>query len=157
MSDEYGKTSRQGNKADLAHCGLAQAIDAIGDPHSLLLLREVVCGVHRFDYMQNDLGMSRSIMSNRLARLVESGVLTREKYKIPGQRQRYEYKLAPKGEALLPALMALKAWAEEYLLKAQSSFRFCLEDRREVSLCIRTKDGEIIDDPARVSILNIED
>lgn len=99
----------------LAECTLARAVSVIGDAWVLLILREAVYGVGRFEEMRDDLGIPRAVLSNRLRRLVEAGLLARVAYREPGRRTRHAYELTAKGRALLPALAALREWAEDHL------------------------------------------
>lgn len=96
------------------HCAIAQALDVVGDWWTLLIVRDAARGVHRFDALQRELGMSRKVLAERLKLLVESGVLTREPYQ--DRPVRYEYRLTPRGRALLPVLIALQDWGDTWVL-----------------------------------------
>ncbi|PQA88645.1 winged helix-turn-helix transcriptional regulator [Hyphococcus luteus] len=100
----------------LAHCGLAAAIDVVGDRWTLLIIRSALYGVTRFDDLQTSLGMPRTVLSNRLKRLVERGVLRRRAYKQEGQRTRHQYVLTQKGVDLALPLMALMQWGQKHVL-----------------------------------------
>lgn len=110
--------------APLSECALAQAIAAIGDAWTLLILREILCGATRFEQMQKDLGISRAILADRLKRGVKAGILEKVSYKVPGRRQHYSYDFTARGRALLPALLALRQWADEFLRVPRSSVSF---------------------------------
>ena len=97
-------------------CGMARAAELIGDRWTMLILREALFGVTRFDAIQNDIGCPRTILSGRLKRLVGAGVLTRRAYKEPGQRTRYQYVLTRKGVDLALPMIALMQWGEKYCL-----------------------------------------
>jgi DNA-binding HxlR family transcriptional regulator len=99
----------------LAECTLARAVSVIGDAWVLLILREAVYGIRRFEEMREDLGIPRTVLSERLNRLVGAGLLERVAYREPGRRGRHEYELTERGRALLPALAALREWAEAHL------------------------------------------
>ncbi|WP_371651993.1 MULTISPECIES: winged helix-turn-helix transcriptional regulator [unclassified Streptomyces] len=96
------------------HCAIAQALDVVGDWWTLLIVRDAARGVHRFDALQRELGMSRKVLAERLKLLVETGVLTREPYQ--DRPVRYEYRLTPRGRALLPVLIALQDWGDTWVL-----------------------------------------
>ena len=98
-------------------CGLAHAANLIGDRWTMLILREALFGVTRFDAIQNDIGCPRTILSGRLKRLVEAGVLMRRAYKEPGQRTRYQYVLTRQGVDLALPMIALMQWGEKYCLE----------------------------------------
>ena len=97
------------------HCSIVATLDALGDSWSVLVLRELFYGVHRFNEMHEALGISRGVLADRLASLVELGVVRAVPYKEPGARARNEYRLTRKGVALLPVIVALLEWGDEYL------------------------------------------
>ena len=101
----------------LEDCRLARAVEAVGDRWTLLILREAFYGVRRFDSMQHDLEIPRTVLSGRLARLVKLGLIRRQSYREKGQRARHEYRLTKKGRDLYPALVALMQWGDRYLGK----------------------------------------
>jgi DNA-binding HxlR family transcriptional regulator len=96
-------------------CSIVDALDAIGDTWSVLVLRQLFFGVHRFNEIQDGLGISRSVLTDRLARLVELGVIKAVPYQEPGQRARNEYRLTRKGVGLLPLMVALMQWGDEHV------------------------------------------
>lgn len=96
------------------NCSVGRTLNVIGEKWTLLVLREVFQGVRRFDDMREHTGMPRQVLSDRLAHLVEEGVLRREGYREPGQRERQEYRLTDKGIALHPILLALMTWGDIY-------------------------------------------
>lgn len=93
---------------------MARGLDILGDPWGMLVLREVFFGNGRFDSMKGRLGAADSVLTRRLAALVDAGLLTRRPYD-DGGRARQEYVLTPKGEDALPVLNAVVIWAEKYL------------------------------------------
>ncbi|MGC6498927.1 MAG: winged helix-turn-helix transcriptional regulator [Henriciella sp.] len=97
-------------------CHLAHAIDLIGDRWSLLILRSALFGVRRFDDFQAELDIPRTVLSGRLRRLVEGGLLEKSLYQETGKRRRTEYVLSLAGQALQPTLMALTQWSDKWLL-----------------------------------------
>jgi DNA-binding HxlR family transcriptional regulator/peroxiredoxin len=97
-----------------ADCGIAQALGVLGDWWTILILRDVAGGFTRFDALQRGLGISRRVLVERLTTLVEQDVLRRRFYsKHP---PRADYLLTPKGEALLPILIALQDWAARHVM-----------------------------------------
>lgn len=131
----------------IAECALARAIRAIGDGWTLLVLREALCGVERFDAIRDDLGIPRSVLADRLSRLVAEGILEQRPYRDPGQRPRNGYVLTEKGRALVPALAAMREWAEAHLPGGQSRLRLQSRDGQDVVTRIVRADGSHIDDP----------
>jgi len=99
----------------LGACGMARAADIIGDRWSLLIIREALYGVTRFDAIQADLDIPRTVLSGRLKNLCANGVLTRRPYREPGQRMRFQYVLTSKGVDLALAMIALMEWGDKQL------------------------------------------
>jgi DNA-binding HxlR family transcriptional regulator len=93
-------------------CSIAATLAVIGDRWTMLILRNAFRGVKRFDEFQNDLGIARNLLADRLARLVEHGVLE----KVPYQERpvRYDYRLTDKGRDLSPPLVALMRWGDRW-------------------------------------------
>ena len=100
---------------DTSNCSVGRAVELVGQPWVVLILREVVWGVRRFSEMHEHMGVSKSVLSARLDHLVEHGVLERRDYQEPGQRRRFEYHLTEKGKDLYPVLSALRQWGDKYL------------------------------------------
>lgn len=94
-------------------CSLARTLEIIGDWWTPLILRSVFLGVVRFDDLVEDLGVSRNLLTARLKTLVDNGLLERRPYQ--DNPPRHEYALAEAGRALVPALMALTAWGDEWV------------------------------------------
>ncbi len=93
-------------------CGLPAALEAMGERWSFMILRAGFNGVHHFEEFLSELGIARNILSNRLARLVEHGIMKREP--LPDDRRKIEYRLTEKGLDLLPAMLTLRQWGEKY-------------------------------------------
>jgi DNA-binding HxlR family transcriptional regulator len=96
-------------------CSLAAALDVVGRRASMLLLREAFYGATRFDEFARRAGFSEKITAVRLRELVDDGLLVRRPYHDPGQREREDYHLTPKAQALLPALLALMQWGDQWV------------------------------------------
>jgi DNA-binding HxlR family transcriptional regulator len=94
-------------------CPVARAMSVIGDRWTVLILRDCLRGVSRFDEFQRRLGCSRAIVADRLALLVERGVLAREAYEI--HPPRHDYRLTEMGRSLGPVLMTMSNWAETWM------------------------------------------
>lgn len=99
----------------LCDCGMAQALDILGDRWSLLILREALYGVTRFDDIQADITIPKSVLSQRLARLVAHGILAKRAYQKPGVRKRYEYVPTKAGRAFALPLLAILQWGDEFV------------------------------------------
>jgi DNA-binding HxlR family transcriptional regulator len=96
------------------NCSIQAALEIVGEKWTLLVVREAFFGVRRFADFQRLLGCARNILSTRLKMLVEAGVLSREPYREPGSRVRYEYQLTDKGLDLYPIVVALMQWGDRW-------------------------------------------
>ena len=96
------------------NCSVARTLEVIGERWTTLVLREVFHGVRRFDDIQRRLGIPRPILSERLRRLIDEGVLRRTEYREPGQRARHEYLLTETGLDLQTVLVALMEWGDRH-------------------------------------------
>src|SRR5215469_6678961 len=96
-------------------CSIARTLALIGDRWTLLVLRDVANGVRRFDELAGHLGVARNVLSGRLARLAEAGLVERAAYREPGARERFEYRLSLAGRDLMPVLLAFMAWGDSLL------------------------------------------
>lgn len=96
------------------NCSVARTLGVVGERWTLLILREAFYGVRRFDQMRSNLGIARNILSDRLRRLVEAGILVRWPYQE--HPERFEYRLTQKGHDLYPALIALMRWGDKYMV-----------------------------------------
>src|SRR5689334_15847719 len=93
-------------------CSIASALEVVGERWSLLIVRDILLGLRRFDQIQDNLGIARNVLQTRLRHLEEHGVIERRLYQ---QRPpRHEYRLTNKGLDLWPAMVALMAWGDEH-------------------------------------------
>lgn len=102
-----------------ANCSVGRTLEIVGERWTILVLREAFYGVRRFDEMLSAVGCARNILSDRLAKLLDEGVLRRTPYRDDGQRERYEYRLTDKGLELFPVLLALLQWGDKWLADAK--------------------------------------
>lgn len=100
---------------DRSRCSVAGTLAVVGEKWSLLVLREAFLGVRRFADFQRNLGAPKAVLTDRLATLVDQGILRRVPYQAEGERQRHEYRLTDKGIDLYPTLVALMQWGDKYL------------------------------------------
>jgi DNA-binding HxlR family transcriptional regulator len=96
-------------------CNLWKAFGLIGDRWSLVILRSALYGVRRFDDFQVELEIPRSVLSHRLAALVEIGIMERREYREEGQRARIEYPLTEMGRQLSLPFMAMTEWSDRWI------------------------------------------
>jgi DNA-binding HxlR family transcriptional regulator len=99
---------------DSANCAIGATVGLIGERPTFLVLREAFNGVRRFADMQRRTGMPRLVLSDRLAHLVDEGLLRKVPYQENGQRRRYEYRLTEKGMDLYPVLVALMEFGDRH-------------------------------------------
>src|SRR5262249_29378823 len=101
-----------GSDYETQTCSIARALEVVGERWTLLILRNVILGIHRFDDQQRQLGVARNVLASRLERLVDEQILERRPY---GERPvRHEYHLTEKGRALWPVLLELMHWGNRY-------------------------------------------
>ncbi|MCB2056979.1 MAG: helix-turn-helix transcriptional regulator [Novosphingobium sp.] len=129
---------------DSQSCGLPSALEVMGERWSFMILRAAFNGLHHFEEFLGALGIARNILSNRLARLVEHGIMKREP--LPDDRRKIEYRLTEKGLDLLPAMLALRQWGEKYGMNVPPNPVLC--DERDgqpiAAIAIRAHDGRVL-------------
>ena len=96
-------------------CSVARTMAVLGEPWTVLVVRDLLHGVRRFDDLVAHLGIARTVLSRRLATLVEAGLVETADYREPGRRTRHEYRVTPAGEDLRPVLLALMAYGDAHL------------------------------------------
>jgi DNA-binding HxlR family transcriptional regulator len=104
-----GRTANYSNES----CAVAAALSVVGDPWTLLILRDAFFGVKRFDEWQARLGVARNVLAARLKTLVDHGVMETQLYSEHPPRK--DYILTPKGRDLRPVIMSLKAWGDKHV------------------------------------------
>jgi len=107
-------------------CSIPPAVEQIGEKWAFLILRGALNGLQHFEEFQAGLDIARNILSDRLAKLVKAGIL--ERSPDPSDRRKVIYSLTPKGEGLLPVVLALRQWGEEW---GHGPARVVLVDRRD--------------------------
>ncbi len=88
-------------------CSIAKSVDAVGDPWTLLVVRDALLGVSRFEDFQRRLGTPRATLSSRLSQLVEIDVLTKD--------DEGGYHLTDKGRALRPVIVTMMQWGDRWV------------------------------------------
>ncbi|MCX5166667.1 winged helix-turn-helix transcriptional regulator [Streptomyces antibioticus] len=94
-------------------CSVARTMDLLGDAWSPLVLREAFYGVRRFDAFQQELGIARNTLSERLRRLVEAGLMEKRAYDT--QPVRHEYLLTESGRDFYGVILAMTHWGDRWL------------------------------------------
>jgi DNA-binding HxlR family transcriptional regulator len=95
------------------NCSIARALEIVGERWTLLIIRDCFLGLRRFEEFQQSLGVARNVLTDRLNRLVEEGILERVRYSE--RPERFEYRLTDKGRELDLALAGLRQWGDEHL------------------------------------------
>ncbi len=125
-------------------CPLPAAVELIGEKWAFLILRGALNGLQHFEEFQAGLGIARNILSDRLSKMVAGGLLQRSP--DPADKRRVIYSLTPKGEGLLPVVLALRQWGEQW---GYGSMKVVLADRRDRKpvrqMCVQAHDGRRLD------------
>jgi DNA-binding HxlR family transcriptional regulator len=95
------------------NCSIARTLELVGERWTLLIIRDVFRGRRRFDQLQESLGIATNVLTSRLDRLVEAGILERVPYQ--DKPVRHEYRLTERGLELRTPLIALMNWGDRYL------------------------------------------
>ncbi len=95
-----------------ANCSIQRTLDLVGDRWTLLILRDLFRGVRRFGQLQEDLGIARNLLADRLSRLVTASIVEKRPYQE--RPIRYEYVLTERGQDLSPSLVALMGWGDRW-------------------------------------------
>ena len=121
-------------------CPLPPAVELIGEKWAFLILRGAFNGLHHFEEFQAGLGIARNILSDRLGKMVAGGIL--ERRPDPSDKRKVVYSLTPKGEGLLPVVLALRQWGENW---GYGKMQIVLADRRDGKpvrkMCVQAHDG----------------
>lgn len=100
------------DKPSLAACPIAHSLSVFGDAWCILILRDAHSGLTRFDEFRTSLGIAPSMLTKRLATLVEEGLFEKRSYSEHPPRE--EYLLTPAGQDILPILFVLGAWGRKH-------------------------------------------
>ena len=121
-------------------CPIPQSVELIGEKWAFLILRGAFNGLQHFEEFQAGLGIARNILSDRLAKLVAGGIL--ERTADPDDRRKVIYALSAKGEALLPVVLALRQWGEDWGHGSQEIMLADRHDGRPIRrICVQSQDG----------------
>lgn len=124
-------------------CPIPAAVELIGEKWAFLILRGALNGLQHFEEFQAGLGIARNILSDRLGKLVAGGILERQP--DPSDKRKVLYSLTSKGEGLLPVVLSLRQWAEDW---GYGKTQVVLADRRDGKpvrkICVQAKDGRAL-------------
>lgn len=133
-----------------ARCSVARSLDVLGERWALLIVREAFFGRTRFAELRDALGVAPDVLTARLKRLVEAGVLERRAYREPGARERHSYHLTPAGRDLALVLGAIQQWGDAHAPSGHGPARLMRTgDDAPVRVAFVDADGREVD-PADV-------
>lgn len=111
-------------------CSIAHALEVVGERWTLLIIRDALLGLSRFDEFHRSLGIARRVLAERLRWLVDEEILERARYQE--RPERYEYRLTRKGRDLHVALVALRQWGDDYCSEKPPVLARTKSDRKPV-------------------------
>lgn len=123
-------------------CSIARSLELVGDRWTLLIVRDLVLGVSRFDAFLESLGVASNVLTDRLSRLVEEGIVERVRYSE--RPERFEYRLTAKGRELGVVLLALMQWGDRHVSKKPPRVARRRSDHSRVSLALVAADGSAV-------------
>jgi DNA-binding HxlR family transcriptional regulator len=120
-------------------CSIARSLELVGDRWTLLIVRDLIFGLTRFDEFLESLGVASNVLTDRLNRLVDEGIAERVRYSE--RPPRFEYRLTPKGRELGPVLLALMQWGDRHISEKPPRIARRRSDRSRVSVALVAGDG----------------
>ena len=124
------------------NCSIARALEIVGERWTLLIVRDAFLGLRRFDEFHESLGIARNVLTDRLNRLVDEGILERVRYSE--RPERYEYRLTRKGKDLQIALAGLTQWGDKYLSDKPPRIARRKSDKRPVVAAFVPKGADVL-------------
>src|SRR6266568_3071745 len=131
-------------------CSIARALEIVGERWTLLIIRDAFLGLRRFEQFQHSLGVARNVLTDRLNRLVEEGILERIAYSE--RPPRFEYRLTEQGRDLAIPLLALMQWGDRHLAHKPPRVARRRSDRSKIRAALVARDDSVVS-PAEVEIV----
>jgi DNA-binding HxlR family transcriptional regulator len=125
------------------NCSIARALELVGDRWTLLIIRDVFLGRRRFDELAQSLGVATNVLTDRLSRLVDDGILSREPQ--TERPDRFEYRLTQKGTELNIVLLALMQWGDRHVSPKPPRIARRRDNRSRISVALVDRHGEHVD------------
>jgi DNA-binding HxlR family transcriptional regulator len=123
-------------------CSIARSLELVGDRWTLLIVRDLVLGLSRFDEFLESLGVASNVLTDRLNRLVDEGIAQRVPYSE--RPERFEYRLTAKGRELGLVLLALMQWGDRHISEKPPRIARRRSDRLRVSVALVAADGSTV-------------
>jgi DNA-binding HxlR family transcriptional regulator len=123
-------------------CSIARALEVVGERWTLLIVRDAFLGLRRFDEFQESLGIARNVLTDRLNRLVDEGILEWVRYSE--RPERFEYRLTAKGRELDIALAGLRQWGDKYVSDKPPRLMRRKADRKPVIAALVPKGAPVL-------------
>ncbi|MGZ2411898.1 DNA-binding HxlR family transcriptional regulator [Sphingomonas sp. F9_3S_D5_B_2] len=143
MPGDRGDTRINAFRKAALSCPIPAAVELIGEKWAFLIVRGAFNQLHHFEEFQAGLGIARNILSDRLGKLVAGGILERQP--DPTDRRKVIYSLTPKGEALMPVIVSLRQWGEDW---GHGGPGVVLADRHDLrpvrKMCVQAHDGRAL-------------
>jgi DNA-binding HxlR family transcriptional regulator len=124
------------------NCSIARTLEVVGERWTLLIIRDALLGLRRFDQFQESLGIARNVLTDRLKRLVEQGILERVRYSE--RPERFEYHLTDKGRELGVALAGLRQWGDKHVSERPPRVLRRRADKKPVVAALVPKGSEVL-------------
>ena len=136
-------------------CPVARSVEVIGDRWSLLIVRDIMDGLHRFGDLQRSLNVARNILSDRLHKLIAAEILQTRAASDGTSYQ--EYILTNKGKQLFPIVVALRQWGEQFLFENNEPHSILIEKttRQPVPLMIPISNEGTVLNTASTEVLKV--
>jgi DNA-binding HxlR family transcriptional regulator len=132
------------------NCSIARALELVGERWTLLIIRDALLGVRRFDEFQDSLGVARNVLTDRLNRLVGEGILERSAYN--DRPPRFEYLLTEKGRELAVPVLALMQWGDRHLSPKPPRIARRRSDGSGLRVAFVSSDDELVS-PADIEVV----
>lgn len=123
-------------------CSIARALELVGERWTLLIVRDLFLGLRRFDEFLDSLGIASNVLTDRLNRLVDEGIVERVRYSE--RPERFEYQLTAKGRELRLVLLALMQWGDRHISEKPPRIARRRSDRSRVSVALVAADGTAV-------------
>jgi len=123
-------------------CSIARTLELVGERWTLLIVRDLFLGLRRFDEFLESLGIASNVLTDRLNRLVDEGIVERVRYNE--RPERFEYRLTAKGRELRLVLLALMQWGDRHISTKPPRIARRRSDRSRVSVALVAADGTAV-------------